>query len=254
MMEIGLDYMQMRQGAQRLGLLWTGRAVLLVGILVALGGIAYYGQLYWTRASLGQYAAALEQAAPLADVASRQPDRGLIITPYALDEGAYAGRASELGYALMPNDAAWPVGTQEPARRLTVADLGINARTRDLGIIGESVIGSEAEGAGADDAMVRANPGERGAMWFFGPYGKGTGSFGGLTRAASELESGDGVTIFVSNGADTYLYGATDTQIVPESELRLNSSGRATVHLAVPVPPGLNDHYLVLSGELVGVK
>ena len=253
-MEIGLDYMQMRQRAQRVGVLWTGRALLLAGILVALGGIAYYGQLYWTRASLGQYAAALDQAAPLADTAERQPDNGRVITPYALGESAYARRAAELGYALMSNDAAWPIGTQEPARRLTVADLGINARTRDLGIIGESAIGSEAERAGPDYDMVRASPGERGAMWFFGPYGKGTGSFVGLTQAARELESGEGVTIFVSNGADTYLYGATDTQIVPESDLRLNSSGRATVHLAVPVPPGLNDHYLVLSGELVGVK
>ena len=241
--------MQMRNQAQHLGVLWTGRALLLVGILVAIGGIAYYGQLYWTRASLGKYAASLEQAKPLEDAAARQPEDGQIITPYALDEGAYAARAAELGYTLMPNDTAWPLNTQEPARRLDVTDLRINAKAAELGIIGE--LDDDLESY----AMVRANPGERGAMWFFGPYeGKRVGSFGGLTDAAEKLENGEGVTIFVSNGDDTYLYGATDTQIIPESELRLNSSGRATVHLAVPVPPGLNDHYLVLSGELVGVK
>ena len=248
-MEIGLDYMQMRSQAQHLGLRWTGRALLLVGILIALGGIAFYGKLYWDRASLGKYAAVLPQAEALDDAAERQPESGQIVTPYALAEGAYAARAAELGYTLMPNDTAWPVDTQPAASNLNISGLGINAKTRELGVIGDL------DDDGADYAMVRANPGERGAMWFFGPNGKVVGSFGGLTDAADKLESGDGVTIFVSNGEDTYLYGATDTQVIPRDELRLNSSGRATVHLAVPVPPGgLNDHYLVLSGELVGVK
>lgn len=248
-MEIGLDYMQMRSQAQHLGLRWTGRALLLVGILVALGGVAFYGKLYWDRASLGKYVASFQQAAPLEDAAERQPESGQIVMPYALAEGAYARRAEELGYTAMPNDTAWPIDTQPEARRIDVTDLAINAKTQDLGVI------SGRDDDAEDYAMVRANPGERGAMWFFGPNGKGVGSFGGLTDAAEKLESGDGVTIFVSNGEDTYLYGATDTQVIPRDELRLNSSGRATVHLAVPVPPGgLNDHYLVLSGELVGVK
>lgn len=247
-MEIGLDYMQMRSQAQHLGVRWTGIALLAVGILVAVGGIAYYGLLYRDWASVGKYAASLPRAAPLEDAAAREPESGQIVTPYALDEGAYAARAAELGYTLIPEGAAWPIDTQPEARSVNVSGLAINAKTQDLGVIGESDDESESY------AMVRANPGERGAMWFFGPYGKGVQSFGGLADAAAKLKSGEGVTIFVNNGEDTYLYGATDTQVIPKDELRLNSSGRATVHLAVEVPPSLLSHYLVLSGELVGVK
>lgn len=257
-MEIGLDYMQMRSQAQHLGLRWTGRALLLVGILIALGGIAFYGKLYWDRASLGKYVASFQQAAPLEDAAERQPESGQIVTPYALSEGAYAERAEDLGYTAMPNDTAWPIDTQPPARSLIVSGLSINAKVQDLTPINECTAAAAAaapDAEGQDYGMVCANPGERGAMWFFGSYGKSVGSFGGLTDAAEKLESGDGVTIFVNNDEDiSYLYGVTDAQIIPKDELRLNSSGRATVHLAMAVPPNWEDHYLVLSGELVGVK
>ena len=250
-MQIGLDYMQMRTRAQYYGLRWAGISLLAVGGILAASGIAYYGYLYFLRASLDDYGA-LHQDATLIEAAAPAGETGVSIV--SLPAGAYAPRVQELGYSEMPSAAAWPVGTQPPASRIIVPSLGIDARLDQVSISGSSIANYASADNPAGYASVTANPGERGAIWLFGPAGSDVRGFGGLTRAPHLLTEGDELLMFVNTSDRDYLYAATHSEVVKAGDLHLNSSDRATIHLVVPVPNGWYDHFLILSGELVGVR
>lgn len=254
-MQIGLDYIQMRTRAQYYGLRWAGISLLAVGGILAAAGIAYYGYLYFLRASLDDYEALRHDATLLEAAAPAGTDGGTGASIVALPDGAHSARLVELGYSEMPSAAAWPVGTQPPASRLIVPALGIDARLDEVSVSGSSIARyASADNPAAGYSSVTANPGERGAMWLFGPSGAGVRSFGSLTRAPRLIAEGEEVLMFVNTSDRDYLYAATHSEVVRDTELRLNSSNRATVHLVVPVPNGWYDHFLIVSGELVGVR
>ncbi len=254
-MQIGLDYMQMRTRAQYYGLRWAGISLLAVGGILAASGIAYYGYLYFLRASLDDYEALRQDATLIEAAAPAGTAGGTGVSIVSLPAGAYAERMKELGYSEMPSAAAWPVGTQPPASRVIVPSLGIDARLDRVSISGSSIANyAAADNPAAGYASVTANPGERGAIWLFGPAGSEVRSFGNLTRAPHLLTEGDELLMFVNTSERDYLYAATHSEVVKAGDLRLSSSDRATLHLAVPVPNGWYDHFLILSGELVGVR
>lgn len=257
-MAIGLDYMQVRSSAQYYGLRWAGIALVLVGIALAAVGIAYYGHFYWLRATVDNYAAQRPDATRLAADTQGDAD-GSAVSAYTLPAAAYAGAVEELGFTVLPDDAGWPIGSHGPAKRLVISSLGIHWKLTEDTVTGGAIANNAASGSAAANPenyqTVSANPGERGAMWLFGPVGEGAGSFDRLTAAAAMLDRGEDVLIFVSSSSGGYLYAATHTEVFPASDqLRLNSSGRATIHLVAPIPSGVYDHYLVLSGQLAGVK
>ena len=255
-MEIGLDYMQMRSHAQYIGLRWAGVLTLAAGILIAAMGIAYYGHFFALRAALADYPAHRDDTTLLGEDVAPAPASGRIVSARALLPGVSDAAIAELGFTPMPQEAAWPVGTQPPIQRLKVPKLGINMKQEELLRIGDEAVSGNYD-AGADPevlAAISAHPGERGAMWLFGPPGQGNDAFGSLTLAPELIAANEDVLIFVGNGDVEYAYSATHTDVIPRSELRPNSSGQATIHLAVPVPVANPDHLLVMSGQLVGVK
>ena len=253
-MQIGLDYMQMRSRAQYYGLRWAGILLLAAGGVLLAAGIAYYGYIFWLRASVDDYSAR-GQGTILLEESPRSADGGIGVSSVALPEGAFDRRVAELGYTRMPSGAAWPVGTQPAATRLIVPGLGIDVKLDELRVTGSSIASyASGDNPAAGYSAVSANPGERGAMWMFGPAGKGSHSFSSLTRSAELMQNGKEVLLFVNTAGQNYLYATTHSEVVEASALRLNSTDRATVHLVVPVPSGLFDHFLVLSGELIGVK
>jgi hypothetical protein len=253
-MQIGLDYMQMRTRAQYYGLRWAGISLLAVGGILAAAGIAYYGYLYFLRAGLDDYEA-LRQDATLVEAAPSGTGGGTGASIVSLPPGAHSQRLAELGYTEMPSSAAWPVGTQPAAARLILPALGIDAKLDAVSVSGSSIARyGSADNPAAGYSSVTANPGERGAMWLFGPAGSGVRSFGSLTRAPSLIIQGEELLMFVNTSELNYLYAATHSEVVPATDLRLNSSDRATIHLVVPVPDGWYDHFLILSGELIGVR
>ena len=254
-MQIGLDYMQMRTRAQYYGLRWAGFSLLAAGGILAAAGIAYYGYLYFLRASLDDYATQRQDTTLLQAAAPAGTKGGSGASIVALPPGEYSQRVAELGYAEMPSAAAWPVGTQPAASRLIVPALGIDTRLDEVSVSGSSIANyASADNPAAGYATVTANPGERGAMWLFGPTGSGARSFGSLNRAPALIDEGDELLMFVNTSDRDYLYAATHTEVVKSTDLRLNSSDRSTIHLVVPVPNGWYDHFLILSGELVGVR
>ena len=254
-MQIGLDYMQMRTRAQYYGLRWAGISLLAVGGILAAAGIAYYGYLYFLRASLDNYEAQQQDAIVLQAASPAGSAGGTGASIVSLEDGVHSQRITDLGYAEMPSSAAWPVGTQPPASRLIVPALGIDTRLDEVSVSGSSIATyASADNPAAGYASVTANPGERGAMWLFGPAGSGVRSFGNLTRAPNLLTEGEALLMFVNTSGRNYLYAATHTEVVKSADLRLNSSDRSTIHLVVPVPSGWYDHFLILSGELVGIR
>lgn len=254
-MEIGLDYMQMRTQAQYYGLRWAGIALLVTGVLLVVVGAAYYGNLYWLRSSVDDYAVSRSDTIQLAaDEAPQAPRDGKIVSPLALEPGAYTDTAAGLGFTPVTQSDARPLGTLPAAERLIVPELGINVKMHQASLTGGAIL-AHSNAMGSDGLEVlRANPGERGALWFFGESGQRADNFGGLTKAPELLTKGEDILIFVDNGSKTYAYAATHTDVFRAADLRLSGSERATIHLTVPVPSGLYDHFLVLSGELVGVK
>ena len=254
-MEIGLDYMQIRTQAQYYGLRWAGIGLLITGIILVIVGLAYYGNLYWLRSNVDSYEA---KRGDLAQLPSREapqtPASGRIVSTLALPPGTYDDSVGQLGFTPLGASDAHPLGTLPPAQRLIVPELGINVKINRANVTGQSIVSS---GKGKDPTqvdVVQANPGERGALWFFGEAGQGASNFGGLQNAPELLNDDEDILIFVDNGSGVYLYAATHTDVIPSEELHLSGSDRSTIHLTVPVPPGLFDHFLVLSGELVGVK
>lgn len=254
-MQIGLDYMQMRTRAQYYGLRWAGISLLAIGGMLAAAGIAYYGYLYFLKASLDDYEALRQDATLIEAAAPAGSDGGTGASIVSLPAEAYSQRLAELGYTEMPSSAAWPVGTQPAASRLIVPALGIDARLDEVSVSGSSIANyAAADNPAAGYSSVTANPGERGAIWLFGPSGSGVRSFGNLTRAPRLITQGDELLMFVDTSERNYLYAATHSEVVRDTDLRLNSSDRATIHLVVPVPNGWYDHFLILSGELIGFR
>lgn len=254
-MEIGLDYMQMRTQAQYYGLRWAGIALLAAGTLLVVLGLAYYGNLFWLRSSVDEYAASRSDTIQLAaSEAPLAPQEGKIISPLALQPGVYTDTAAALGFTPVTQSDARPLGTLPSAKRLMVPELGINVKMTQASLTGGAILAhsNATDSDGLD--ILQANPGERGALWFFGESGQRADNFGGLTKAPELLTKGEDVLILVDSGSRTYVYAATHTDVFRATDLRLSGSERATVHLSVPVPSGLYDHFLVLSGELVGVQ
>ncbi len=254
-MEIGLDYMQMRSRAQYYGLRWAGIALLVAGALLLVAAMSYYGNLYWLRSNLDDYVAKLPGATQLAAAeAAPTPQDGEIVSQLALEPGAFADAMATLEFAPLAQSDSHPLGTLPPAQRVMVPELGINVKTDQSTLTGAAIV-AHSNGIESDGTdLLRANPGERGAMWFFGEGGQGSSSFSGLTKAPELLSEGKDILIFVDNGARIFVYAATHTDVFRASDLRMSGAERSSIHLTVPVPSGIFDHFLVLSGELVGVK
>ena len=254
-MEIGLDYMQMRTRAQHYGMRWSGIALLLLGVVLVAAGVFYYGHLFWLRSGLDDYAVQ-RQGVVVAEPNESVPSGadGVTVTALTLPEGAFAEQAAELGFELIRAADAAAVGTLPPAVSVKVPALGIDARISEF-TVSESTMVNFASGINpVGHVETSAYPGERGAMWLLGPAGKGAAGFGRLTGAADVLKENENLVITVKSGTNEYIYLSTHTQVVSASDLRLTSAERSTVHLAVPVPSGLYDHFLILNGELVGVR
>ena len=254
-MEIGLDYMQLRTRAQHYGMRWSGIALLALGVVLVAAGVFYYGHLFWLRSGLDDYAAQ-RQGVAVAEPNESLPSGadGVTVTALTLPEGAFAEQAAELGIDLIRAADAAAVGTLPPAVSVKVPVWSVDAKISQLAVSENTIVNFASGLNPVGHVETSANPGERGAMWLFGPAGKGAAGFGRLTGAADVLKENDNLVITVENGTNEYIYLATHTQVISASDLRLTSAERSTVHLAVPVPSGLYDHFLILNGELVGVR
>ena len=250
-MEIGLDYMHMRTRAQHYALRWTGIALLLAGIGLVIAGGIYYGYIFSLRADLNDYVA---QRQGLEIIQASGDAGGATVAPLFLPAGGSVDGIEELGFIPVSSDAASAPGTQPPAAWVTIPTLGIDRRLDSSSVSGLSIVDYASGVDPSRQSEVSVNPGEKGPLWLFGPAGNAVNGFGGLTDAPGMLAKGNDILITVGNGSQEYLYLGTHTSVIKSATMQLSSTDLATIHLVAPVPPGLYDHFLILSGELVGMR
>ena len=249
-MEIGLDYMHIRSRAEHYGLRWAGIALLLVGLGLALAGGSYYGYIFWLRLGLDDYRTQRQDVTPVVEsAATPAADGSVMVRELALPPGVYDEYAAKEEFTPLSGSAGAAPGSLPAATKLRVPALDIKVSVDEL--LSTKAYAMDSIAAGQDGL---ANPGEQGAMLFIGPAGGGPYGFSNLRQAPHYVDGTEGLPIIVSNREQDYLYLATHTDVIPASDFALSSADRATVHLAVPVPDGLYDHFLVLSGELVGKR
>lgn len=146
-----------------------------------------------------------------------------------------------------------------PATRIIVPSIGVDSTVKELEILD---LGGSRAYATPDRTVGHipetANAGEAGGSWFFGhtespTLGEGSVFFN-LQKIPQKLRNGEDVFIITDNGHNQYLYRATSSQVVHQSEMRLYDTGKATIHLVSCVPRLVYDHRLIITGELVAQK
>jgi LPXTG-site transpeptidase (sortase) family protein len=153
-----------------------------------------------------------------------------------------------------PAPGAVPVAT-----RIIVPSIGVDSTVEELEILD---FGGSRAYETPDHTVGHipetANAGEAGASWFFGhtespTLGEGSVFFN-LQQIPQKLRNGEDVFIITDNGRSQFLYRATASQVVHQSEMRLYDTGKSTIHLVSCVPRLVYDHRLIVTGELVAQK
>jgi sortase (surface protein transpeptidase) len=156
-------------------------------------------------------------------------------------------------------DQSQLLGTLPAATRIIVPSIGVDSTVKELQILD---LGGSRAYETPDRAVGHipetAEAGEAGASWFFGhtespTLGEGSVFFN-LQKIPEKLLNGEDVFIITDNGRNQYLYRATSSQVVHQSEMRLYETGKATIHLVSCLPRLVYDHRLIISGELVGQR
>ena len=179
--------------------------------------------------------------------------------PLAYEPSDYRKEVLLRGFTPMNASQALPVGSQPPATRITLPEIGIDSTVNELAIL--NVGDSRAYETPANTVghiAELANGGEAGSSWFFAHLESpiaGEGSvFYNLPQIPGKLRNGEDVFVVTDNGSRKYLYRITETQVVHQNDMILTDSGQATIHLVSCVPRLVYDHRLIVTGELVGVK
>jgi len=180
--------------------------------------------------------------------------------PLAYEPAAYVAQTLLRGFTPISSSHAYPLGSQLPPQRLIlIPDVVIDSQVTPLRILdlGDSRAYETPYNA-VGHIPESANPGEQGSAWLFGhlesPLLGGGSVFYDLPKVPGLLHQGKDVYIIADNGTRQYLYRVTLTRVVPQDDLKLNSTDRATIHLVTCVPRLVYDHRLVVTGQLVGVK
>jgi hypothetical protein len=289
-MEAGYDYLLLRGRwhRRRFGLIAV--FLICVGGLLLAGGGAYYGFVAKARADLVNLNASPPQAADppssnqdlqgmsgggsallpppgisAQDIANQDLRIGDATDSYAWDDPLayepleYREGILLQGFIPMTMSQALPVGTEPPATRILLPELGIDSRVTELSI--QNLSDSRAYQT-PDQAVGHipesANSGEAGSSWFFGHLespivGEGSAFFH-LPQIAERLRNGGEVFVITDNGTHQYLYQITTTEIVHQDHLVLFDTGQANIHLVTCVPRLDYSHRLIATGQLVGIK
>ena len=179
--------------------------------------------------------------------------------PLSYESASYRERVLLQGFNAVDLNQGSALGSGSPATRLIIPSIDVDSRIDELAIL--NLGGSRAYETPANTVghiPETANAGEAGSGWFFGhtesPI-QGEGSvFLNLSKIPGMLQNGKDVFVVTSNGERQYLYRITSSRVVPQEEMALHDTGKATLHLVSCVPRLVYDHRLIVSGELIGEK
>ncbi len=179
--------------------------------------------------------------------------------PQAYEPAEYLQQAMLRAFTPLDGRPAAAVGTLAAATRLSIPVLNINSPVKELRIL--NLVESRAYETPRQTVghiPQSAGGGEAGSAWFFGHLESplaGEGSvFSSLPRVPEMLRQGKEVYIVTDNGPQQFLYRVTSTEVMPQEQLKIYDTGKATIHLVTCVPTLVYDHRLVVHGELVGAR
>jgi sortase (surface protein transpeptidase) len=179
--------------------------------------------------------------------------------PLGYEPPSYREHLLLQGFTPVKAGRAVAAGGSAAAGRIIVPSIGVDSLVSELAILDLS--GSRAYETPSNvvgHIPETANAGEAGSSWFFGhtespTLGEGSVFFD-LRKIPGKLRDGEEVFIITDNGQEQYLYRATSSQVVPQDNMKLYDTGRATIHLVSCVPRLVYDHRLVVTGELIAWK
>ena len=179
--------------------------------------------------------------------------------PLSYESSSYRERILLQGFTAVDLNQGLAVDSGSPATRLIIPSIEVDSRIDELAIL--DLGGSRAYETPANTVghiPETANAGEAGSAWLFGHTESpilGEGSvFLNLSKIPGKLQKGEDVFVVTSNGERQYLYRITSSRVVPQEEMVLYDTGKATLHLVSCVPRLVYDHRLIISGELIGEK
>lgn len=293
-MQAGYDYLLLRQSHTRTWLWILSVSLICIGILSLGGGGAYYTYAANAKSNLSQLntvVSTIEQTIvskpvskiPMIDAPINKkeilPKRVTVtdITSQSLGIGDslsaqswadplryrpldYTATLLMEGFNQVRSTESYQIGSQLPATKMILPNLGIDANVSEL-FIANTSNGIEYQIPASNHIghlPETANPGEAGSAWYFGHLESpivGEGSvFSNLPKIADMIRDGKDVFIITSNDSSEFLYRITSTKVVHADELDIHDSGRASIHLVTCVPRLVYDHRLIATGELIGYR
>ncbi len=146
-----------------------------------------------------------------------------------------------------------------PARRMVIADIGVDAIVNGLRIIdlGDSQAYETPKNI-VGHIPSTANPGEYSNGWYFGHLQspiRGEGNvFRSLPKLSQLIRDGDPIFVTLYSADGAYLYQVVKGEVVHPSELELTYTKDAEITLVTCYPPLVYDHRYVVTARLVGVN
>ena len=265
-MEAGYDYLHGR--LQRRLTNVTGMFLLVIGLLMLASGGAYYVYAANSKSNLedmvslatpravnsitGRTASSLDLFPGKAIAAESWNDLFSYEPLYYRQHRMLDGFTSIGGSGLEITDF-------QPATRIMIPSIGINSGISELALVdlGDSrhyespnnTVGHIPKTGHADENQT---------SWFFGhtesPVSREGSVFFNLQKVPEKLRSGEDVFIITDHGDNQFLYRATSSQVVHQSDLTLDATPSSDINLVSSVPRFVYDHRLIISGELVALK
>ena len=267
-METGYDYLLIRGRLQRRVARFAGVFLLVFGLLLLASGGVYYGYSANAKSNLDDLVAVLEPrtipaiSGSFVSKVSLFPGKALTADswddPYAY-EPAYLKESALLKGFSPIGETGVSAAYIPPSTRILIPAIGVDSTVSELSILD---LGDSRSYESPDNTVGHipesANAGERGAAWFFGhtesPISREGSVFFNLQKVPEKLRNGEDVFIITDNGVNQFLYRATNTRVVHQDDLRLDTALAAGINLVSSVPRFVYDHRLVVSGELIALR
>ncbi len=292
-MEAGYDYLLLRRNPIREWLLPL--LLVTIGITALAGAGSYYTYAHFATAALTDMETIVTQLKPSINSPTDKESFNIpqpsttnlpkkVTTPITSSD--VSGQSVNIGDAL--NMSAWtdsqkyqpldvvtseaisgftpvgpltkfPMGSQSPAKRMLVPNLGIDSTVAPIFLSNTAInLEYKVPDKSIGHLPTTAKAGEHGSAWYFGhlesPILNKGSVFSNLPKIADMIRNGEDVFVIADNEKAEFLYKITSTKVVKADELTIHDSGIASIHLVTCIPRLVYDHRLIASGELIGYK
>lgn len=252
---------------------WVGVGLFVTGLVLLAAAGAYYGYGFLATRDMSNMIAGGARAEtltlssptpsqqPLFALGELHPGSLLPARQWANPRGTLNLEQPDLKGFTPLSDQGQPVisGSVGRAERLIVPQLNINVAVTELAI-SNLALSDEYETPKFTVGHMPAspNPGSTGNGWYFGHLEspvQGEGNvFSRLPTVPDLLRDGEDLHVILRSGNREYLYLASETHLLHESDLSLYDSEDSRVTLVTCFPRLHYDHRLLVTARLIGFR